>query len=74
MLPLDFDGRHDSIFHPFDASGRRHMEYVRDHGQYADVPFASIRRAFVEAYPGLYSEYAKGGAGGDFEAEAAVEN
>ena len=30
--PLDFDGRSDSILQPFDLSGRRHMEYLRDRG------------------------------------------
>src|SRR2546425_6738101 len=30
VKPLEFDGRSDSIFHPFDADNRRHMEYLRD--------------------------------------------
>ena len=54
VKPLEFDGRHDSIFHPFDADDRRHMEYVRDRGAYADVPVEEIQRVFREAYPGLY--------------------
>src|SRR5499425_2590255 len=28
--PLEFDGRHDSLFHEYDQAGRKHMEYVRD--------------------------------------------
>jgi hypothetical protein len=54
VKPLEFDGRHDSIFHPFDADDRRHMEYVRARGSYADVPVEQIQRTFREAYPGLY--------------------
>jgi transglutaminase-like putative cysteine protease len=54
VKPLEFDGRNDSIFHPFDADERRHMEYLRDRGTYADVPVAEIQRAFRESYPGLY--------------------
>lgn len=54
VKPLEFDGRHDSIFHPFDADERRHMEYVRDRGSHADVPVAEIQRVFRETYPGLY--------------------
>ena len=54
VTPLDFDGRSDSIFHPFDADERRHMEYLRDRGSFADVPVAEIQRAFRETYPGLY--------------------
>ncbi len=28
LLPLEFDGMEDSLYHAFDAEGRRHMEYV----------------------------------------------
>jgi len=54
VRPLEFDGRHDSIFHPFDADERRHMEYLRDRGSFADVPVAEIQQAFREYYPALY--------------------
>jgi transglutaminase-like putative cysteine protease len=54
VKPLEFDGRNDSIFHPFDADERRHMEYLRDRGSFADVPAAEIQRVFRAAYPGLY--------------------
>jgi transglutaminase-like putative cysteine protease len=54
VKPLEFDGRNDSIFHPFDADERRHMEYLRDRGSHADVPVAEIQRVFRETYPGLY--------------------
>ena len=50
---LEFDGRADSLFQPFDVAGRRHMEYLRDRGARADVPVAEIMAAFAEAYPGL---------------------
>ena len=55
VKPLEFDGRDDSIFHPFDADERRHMEYLRDRGVYADVPVEEIQRAFREAYPKFYA-------------------
>jgi len=54
VRPLEFDGREDSIFHPFDENERRHMEYLRERGSYADVPVAEIQRVFREAYPVLY--------------------
>jgi transglutaminase-like putative cysteine protease len=53
VKPLEFDGREDSIFHPFDEEDRRHMEYLRDRGTHADVPVAEIMQAFRVAYPGL---------------------
>ena len=55
VKPLEFDGREDSIFHPFDEDARRHMEYLRDRGVYADVPVEEIQRAFREAYPKFYA-------------------
>jgi len=55
VKPLEFDGRADSIFHPFDEDSRRHMEYLRDRGVYADVPVDEIQRAFREAYPKFYA-------------------
>jgi transglutaminase-like putative cysteine protease len=55
VKPLEFDGAEDSIFHPFDEDDRRHMEYLRDRGAYADVPVAEIQQAFRDAYPKFYS-------------------
>jgi transglutaminase-like putative cysteine protease len=68
---LAFDGSADSLFQPLDRSGRRHMEYLRDRGTFADVPFDTITADFRRAYPGLM-----GGkpAGGDFRAEAVAES
>jgi transglutaminase-like putative cysteine protease len=54
VKPLEFDGREDSIFHPFDAENRRHMEYVRDRGIYADVPAEDIKQAFRDTYLDFY--------------------
>ena len=67
VTPLEFDGAEDSLFQPFDASGRRHMEYLTDRGTFADVPFETIVADFRVQYPALMS--AKG-LKGDFHAEA----
>lgn len=63
---LEFDGSADSLFHPFDRSGRRHMEYMRDRGPYADVPFDLITADFRAFYPGISG---RDGFKGDFHAE-----
>lgn len=55
VKPLEFDGREDSIFHPFDEDDRRHMEYVNDRGRFADVPAHQIMRDFRAYYPGGYA-------------------
>lgn len=71
VQPLEFDGRTDSIFHPFDQLGNKHMEYLRDHGQFADLPFDRMIRAFQEGYPHLFGPDGPGWPSkGDFEREA----
>jgi transglutaminase-like putative cysteine protease len=55
VAPLEFDGRHDSLFQQADRTGRRYMEYVRDRGQCADLPLDDLRRTFEEYYPALMS-------------------
>jgi transglutaminase-like putative cysteine protease len=66
VRPLEFDGRSDSIFHAFDAGGRRHMEYLHDRGSRDDMPVEELREALARLYPGI----AFWPAGGDFHAEA----
>lgn len=51
LLPLEFNGRDDSIYHPFDRSGQRHMEYVHQRGAYDDMPLAQIVADFRALYP-----------------------
>jgi transglutaminase-like putative cysteine protease len=53
LLPLEFDGTEDSIYHAFDADGRKHMEYVRDRGEFADVPLEDLQRTLREKYPSM---------------------
>jgi transglutaminase-like putative cysteine protease len=56
VTPLEFDGRTDSLFQPYDRSGRRHMEYLAERGFRADVPVAEIRAMFADHYPELVQE------------------
>ncbi|MCW5611779.1 MAG: transglutaminase family protein [Rubrivivax sp.] len=51
LLPLEFDGLADSIYHPFDRAGHRHMEYVHHRGSFDDVPLAQIVADFEHHYP-----------------------
>ena len=71
LLPLDFDGRGDSIYHPFDKAGNRHMEYVAMHGAFDDVPLQQILDAFALHYPKMPLD--KLTQDGDFAADAAAE-
>ena len=72
VLPLEFDGIHDSVFHAYDANGQKHMEYVRDHGHFADLPFAKIFAAYGSTYPRFFEHFG-GGETHDFAAEAEQE-
>ena len=51
LKPLEFDGREDSIYHPFDLSGNRHMEYLAFRGEFDDVPMTQLRAEFARLYP-----------------------
>ena len=53
IKPLEFDGLEDSIFHEFDRLGQKHMEYVNDHGRFADFPFDQIIASFKVHYPAM---------------------
>ena len=50
VRPLEFDGRQDSIFHPFNTENKQFMEYVADHGAYDDVPVEEIVAAWKNEY------------------------
>ena len=73
LKALDWDGVSDSIYHPFDLGGRRHMEYLGYRGVFADIPFAEIRGAFRHYYPRMTRAQEEMPLGGDFGAEGALE-
>jgi transglutaminase-like putative cysteine protease len=52
VAPTEFDGRADAILQEFDARGRRHMEYLRQHGTWSDLPFDKVVLDFHRAYAG----------------------
>lgn len=68
IRPLEFDGREDSIFHPFDEAGRQHMEYVAERGEFDDLPYEVLEQLFRTVYPRIGAPV-----GGDFGAEAEAE-
>jgi len=79
VAPLEFNGREDSIFHPYNLEQKLFMEYVAEHGTYADIPVDVI----VAAWKATYGEErvqqwiagfeaAKGRSGRDFYEEEVV--
>jgi transglutaminase-like putative cysteine protease len=72
LRPLEFDGRADSLYHPFDRQGHRHMEYVAQRGSFDDVPLAQMTQDFARLYPRWLSQR-EAMLAGDFLADAARE-
>ncbi len=48
--PLEFNGREDSLFQPYNLKNQKFMEYVAFHGVYADVPVEQIVIGWEKAY------------------------
>ncbi|MET8082278.1 transglutaminase-like domain-containing protein [Streptomyces sp. NPDC005303] len=70
LAPLDFDGTADSLYHPFDLRGRRHMEFLRHHGEFDDLPYERVVAELRTAHPGLLSADGSGFAEGSLVREA----
>lgn len=69
LKPLDFDGIKDSIYHPFDLEGNKHMEYLRHRGEFADVPIDKIIDTFRREYTPDDSSLKEG----DFDRDVEIE-
>jgi len=51
LKPVEFNGDTDAIFHKRNEKGELHIEYLKYHGTYADLPFKEIMQAFINQYP-----------------------
>jgi transglutaminase-like putative cysteine protease len=52
LIPVEFDGRNDALFHRHNLDGKLHIEYIHDYGYYDDLPFEKIvqlRNQFIGA-------------------------
>lgn len=70
LLPLEFDGVNDSLYHPYDSAGHRHMEYVNERGHFDDLPLAEITASFDQIYPGMANTRPPGDFAEDAERES----
>ena len=50
IIPIEFDGKNDAMFHSHNLDGKLHIEYVQDHGHYVDVPVDEILAAWAKVY------------------------
>ena len=57
---LEFDGTADALLHPYDSQNRRHMEYVRERGNFAEFPFEEIVTALGAEYEQFFNREQEG--------------
>ena len=50
VAPLEFDGRTDAVFQPFNLEAAQYMTYVRHHAPQTDIPLEAILTAWRAAY------------------------
>ena len=50
VLPVTLDGTNDAMLHPVDPRGHPYIEYLRDRGSFADLPFEELHRTIMETY------------------------
>ena len=50
VAPLDFDGTHDALLHPYSGDGSQYMEYVTDRGTYTDLPLREMLLDLRDTY------------------------
>ena len=50
VLPLEFNGREDSLFQPYNTENQKFMEYIEFHGVGEDIPVEDIVRAWERTY------------------------
>ena len=70
--PLAFDGLSDSVFHPCNQQGERYMEYLQDHGQFAELPLELFFSHLAACYPHFFNGEALS-LGGDLQREASAQ-
>ena len=51
VSPTEFDGRGDALYQEYNARGELHMQYLTDHGCWADLPLQKVMDDFARHYP-----------------------
>ena len=50
IIPVEFDGKHNALFHSHNLDGKLHIEYLKDDGHYQDLPLNKILDHWLETY------------------------
>jgi transglutaminase-like putative cysteine protease len=67
IISTDFDGETDAMLHSVDKRGAPHVEYIKFHGSFADLPHAEILEATKRGYGQDFLEVWKESAQRTFE-------
>jgi hypothetical protein len=51
IIPVEFDGKNDAIFHPYTLDGEPSIKYVTNYGHYDDLPLDKVADAWARGYP-----------------------
>jgi len=49
IIPVEFDGKNDAMFHSHNLDGKLHIEYIQDRGHFDDLPFDTITNLRIQA-------------------------
>ena len=66
--PLEFDCKNDSMLQAKNSSGSDYMQYIRFHGEYAELPYVKIKEVMSTFYPFLLTRHSAS-VSGSFEQE-----
>ena len=58
LRPVEFCKNNNCLMHSKTIDGKKHIEYINDHGLYSDVNIHQIQQWLSQCYPHLYQEYA----------------
>jgi transglutaminase-like putative cysteine protease len=50
IIPVEFNGKNDAVFHSHNQDGKLHIEYIKDYGHSEDVPLNEILDDWIEIY------------------------
>ena len=48
IVPVEFDGNNDAVFHSHNQDGKLHIEYLKDLGHYYDLPLDKLWNAIIQ--------------------------
>jgi len=52
IVPVEFDGNNDAVFHSHNQDGKLHIEYLKDLGHYYDLPLDKLWNAIIQTCGG----------------------